>query len=526
MIKTILLITFTIATLVAFGQTVDTNFVDGRLYVKVEQSSSMDLANYNNSDPVLNQMMLDYQVSGMFQAFKTSSPVMNKIYRLEFANIQLVDNFITGLQALSYIEYAEKAPLFHLQFTPNDYSASEQYALELIEAENAWDIEQGSANVVVAIIDNGVNYNHEDIAPNRWENPGEIAGNGFDDDLNGYTDDKFGYDVADGDGDPAPPSNGDVPFVHGSHCAGIASARANNNTGVSGLGFNVSIMSVKATRDNTDGNTLSGAYEGVDYAISAGADIISMSFGSANSFLTFEVLVNEAQANGIMMVAAAGNDNTDEDYFPASYPYVFSVGATDQNDVRANFSNYGSNIDVMAPGVSIKSCFFQTTSSYGNLSGTSMSCPLVAGLAGLLMSYDSSLTVNEVKTFIRNGCDNIDAQNPDFTSDIGSGRINAFRSLQLAAGLSLEDLDTDNFTFSVYPNPSDDFFIFQPDQALPEPSELTLVDMSGKVALTESFGIVFPNTKLRVNHALLGSGVYIMNFTIGDFTARRRVVIQ
>ena len=358
-------------------------------------------------------MILDYDIQSMDHAFK-SPGALQKVHRVEFTEIADVAQLIADFETLPFIEYAEKAPLYHLQFTPNDLSTSAQYALDVIEAENAWDINKGSANVVIAIVDNGVNIDHEDLSGNLWVNSGEVPGNGFDDDLNGYTDDVNGYDAADRDGNPNPPAGAPFAFTHGSHCAGIATADTDNGVGIASIGYSVSLMSVKATRDNSDGNTLSAAFEGVDYALTAGADIISMSFGSSSGLSTWDVLINQAQTQGVLMVAAAGNDNSEDVFFPAGYDYVVSVGATDPNDNRASFSNYGSTIDVMAPGTNILSCLHDGNNNYVQLNGTSMACPLVAGLTGLLLSYDSSFSVQELKQFLASGCDNIDAQNPDF----------------------------------------------------------------------------------------------------------------
>ncbi len=503
------------------AQTVSPDFVDGRIYVKVLASSVMDLETYNNSNALLNQMIIDYDIQSMEHAFK-STGAMQKVYRIEFTDINDVDNLVSDFSTLPFIEYAEKAPLYHLQFTPNDLNTSTQYALDVINAESAWDIERGDANVVIAIVDNGVNINHEDL--NRWENSAEIANNGMDDDLNGYTDDKYGYDAADRDGDPTPPAGGAAAFVHGSHCAGISSANTDNATGIASIGYNVSIMSVKATRDDTDGNSLSAAFEGVDYALTAGADIVSMSFGSSSTLLTWDVIINQAQSQGVLLVAAAGNDNSSDLQYPAAYPYVMSVGATDQNDARASFSNYGETIDLMAPGQGILSLFFQSNSSYGTLSGTSMATPMVAGLAGLVLSYDSSLSVQELKDILTGGCDNIDAQNPGFEDGIGAGRINAFKSIQLAAGLTLEEINTDDFSFVLYPNPTEGNVFLMPEQTLPKASTVEIFDLNGQLVHEQSFGLTFEGAKLRLNTDKLETGVYLVNFIIDDFQQMKRFV--
>lgn len=506
------------------AQTVDTNFVDGRIYVKVKDQDPMDLSSYSGGVPLLDQMMTDFGISNMAHAFTTQTTAMQKVYRIEFSDIASVDALVSDFSSLSFVEYAEKAPLFYTTFTPNDYSSFNQYSLDVVNAEGAWDIEKGGAGITVAIIDNGVLTTHEDLSANIWENTGEVPNNGFDDDFNGYTDDVNGYDVADGDNDANPPSNGQVPFVHGTHCAGIAAARTNNGVGVASIGYDLKIIPVKCTEDNTEGNTLSSAYAGVDYALTVGADIISMSFGSSSGFLTWDILVNQAQMQGTFLVAAAGNDNTTEEFFPAAYPYVFSVGATDQNDKRASFSNYGSTIDVMAPGVSIRSTFFQSNSEYGNLSGTSMACPLVAGLAGLILSYDSSISVSDLKNFLRNGCDNIDAQNPNDVGQIGAGRINAQKSMQLAAGLEIGDIDEEDFAIELFPNPAQEKLRLRANQDLPEVSNISFIDLSGRQVKMTQLGIAFSGTTFTIDITDLSPGAYFFEYSIGDFRDLRRFI--
>ncbi|MCL4103839.1 UNVERIFIED_CONTAM: hypothetical protein GTU68_029156 [Idotea baltica] len=184
-------------------------------------------------------------------------------------------------------------------------------------------------------------------------------------------------------------------------------------------------MCVKSKLDATSGGSLQAPYQGVQYVIATGADVINMSWGGPSYSATYQALFNLAYANGIVNVAAAGNSSTSAPMYPASYDHVISVGATDPSDAKASFSNFGATIDVMAPGSNIYSTLAGSNSSYGNLSGTSMASPLVAGLAGLMLSYDPTLDPDGLEDCLENTCDNINALNPNFIGSIGAGRINA-----------------------------------------------------------------------------------------------------
>lgn len=423
----------------AKGQSVDSNFIDGWIYVKVKDTSGMDLTQYDQSNATLNQAIIGSQIDSMTRPFAKLNGSLDKTYRIHFRNYTGVEALITLFQKLPFVEYAEKAPLYRTSFTPGDLQGS-QWALKKIEAEKAWDITKGKSSVVIAIVDNAVNIDHEDLAANIWVNSGELAGNGIDDDLNGFTDDVNGYDVADGDANPRPPSGlaSSSPFTHGTLCAGIASAVSNNGVGIASLGYSVSIMAVKCSGDNAadEGRTIPGGYDGVYYAIRAGADVISLSWGGAGGiFITGENIVRAANQVGIVVLAAAGNSNSSEVFYPAGYSTVIAVGASDQNDKKASFSNYGTYLDIMAPGVSIQTTNSSSNTSYSSASGTSMSCPLTAALCGLILSQNSGLSPDEVKSTLLAGADNIDELNSGFTGKLGAGRINAFRSLNRSAGV-------------------------------------------------------------------------------------------
>ncbi len=496
------------------GQTVDSNYVDGIVYVKVYNSSLVNLAPYNFSDPGLNSLYTMYGIDTITRPFPGLNQTLDNTYRIYFQIISQIDSLIYDLEQLSYIEYAEKAPLYKTSYVPNDLQAS-QWALAKINAVQAWDFTTGTGDVKIAIVDNAVSTSHEDLIDNIWVNPGEIPGNGFDDDLNGYIDDINGWDVADNDNNPNPPgsSTNSSPFVHGTHCAGIASSTSNNGTGIASIGFNARIIAVKCSNDSSsdEGASLPNAYDGVYYAIQAGADIISMSWGGASGgFLTGENLMNTANSLGITLIAAAGNNNSDANHYPAAYTTVISVGSTNQTDQKSSFSNYGAFVDVMAPGTSIYSTLSGTNNAYGYLSGTSMACPLVAGLASLILSVEPGFSPSQVKSALENGCDNIDPLNPAYAGQLGAGRINAYKSLQNLVGLH----ETSFGNITVYPNPIEKGSPIHFYQSSSENLQsLEIIDMKGSVILKIQLSDSPGDYAISNN---LDSGIYQMLFMTDD----------
>ena len=267
---------------------------------------------------------------------------------------------------------------------------------EDIDARAAWELTTGSKDIKVALIDTGVDYNNPELKENIWQNQLEKDGlPGIDDDGNGYIDDIYGFDFINQDNDPIDEDG------HGSHCAGIIGA-VHNNGGIKGVMGQVKIMSLKFSTGGA--GTMDAALEAIDYAIEQGADIMSNSWGGAPKESILFDLLNLASEKGIFIVNAAGNSGNDSDRFPiypASYdiPGLMSVGATMGRGSKANFSNYGKEmVDVFAPGQNIYSTWYNR--SYKKKSGTSMSAPIVAGIAGLAKSLDPTISPTELKELI------------------------------------------------------------------------------------------------------------------------------
>jgi len=302
------------------------------------------------------------------------------------------------------VRYVEVDSVAQAVDVPNDPSFNVQWDMTKVQAPQAWGVTKGSQNVIIAILDTGIDVNHPDLA-------GKVVSS-----VN-FTDSSTAY------------ANGQS---HATHVAGIAAAITNNGVGIAGLGRNSSLMNVKVLGDNGYGY-YSWIAQGIIWAADHGADVINLSLGGSSASPTLENAVNYAWSKGVVVVAAAGNNGSTVPFYPADYTNCISVAATDYNDALASWSNHGSWVDVAAPGVSIYSCI--PGSQYGYMSGTSMASPHVAGLCGLVFSVASDTNGNgrindEVKSAVEASCDKVGI-------DVVSGRINAYRAVQLASTTSI-----------------------------------------------------------------------------------------
>jgi subtilisin family serine protease len=356
-------------------------------------------------------------------------------------------------QSNPFIEIAEPNYVYKSMYLPDDIDFSRQWALHNmgiedgiedadIDAPEAWDIQRGSPDIVVAIIDSGVLLSHPDLSANIWINPGEIPVNGIDDDGNGYIDDVVGWDfvtatdVYPGE-DGFPQDNDPTDFQgHGTHVAGIAAAVGDNNLNIAGVCMHCSIMPLRAgyKAPGSGGGVLlsSDILNAIYYAIQNGAHVINMSFGSVFESDSMRAAMELASSHGIVLVAAAGNFNwDDEKSYPAAYETVIAVGSTDKWDQRSIWSTFGAStfgyyIDLAAPGTDILSTYLNSSLYF--MSGTSMAAPHVAGAAGLLLSHRPWLTPEEVRAILVSTTDS-----KPFDEYIGSGRLNVHQALLMSA---------------------------------------------------------------------------------------------
>ncbi len=430
-----------------FAQGESTSFQSGKLYLKLQAESPIVIASVNavTKDPRLAELIQpfqDYGVSSVKRPFLgLHTAIFDRVYELEFSRVGESQGFISALEEITWIEYAEKVPLHRFELQPNDPNwSSVANHLKLIEADLAWDFHVGGG-AKVAIVDDAVQATHPDLAPNLWTNPLEIAGNGLDDDGNGYIDDVHGFDVADGDGDIQPPSNANGSFFsHGTHCAGIAAARTDNGLGIASVGYQTQLIGVKGTGDTDNPQFISNAYAGVVYATVAGADVISMSWSGNESSQTGYAIIREAHDRGIMLVAAAGNYGNDRVRYPAAYEEVLAVANTTVQDKKSSSSSFGDWVAISAPGTAIYSTV--AYNGYENKTGTSMSTPMVAGLLGLMKSYRPGLPKSYYEYFLLKTADYIDWLNPGFNGKLGSGRINARRAMEVLSNFCYPNADS------------------------------------------------------------------------------------
>ncbi|MCW4001514.1 MAG: S8 family serine peptidase [Candidatus Bathyarchaeota archaeon] len=321
-------------------------------------------------------------------------------------------SFVSQIQSLgSIVKYVEPNGKYSVASTPNDQYWSLQWGLRRVGADYAWNTTVGSGDLLVAVIDTGVDYTHPDLQAN-------YVG--------------LGYDFVNNDSDPLD------DFGHGTHCAGIIAATVNNTIGIAGVA-QVKIMAEKGLGAEGSGSYVSLA-NCIINATDAGADIISNSWGGSSASSLIEEAINYAIAHGALVIAAAGNENTDQPLYPAAYNGVVAVAASNVSDTKASFSNYGSWVDVSAPGVMIYSTMptyhvtmndqprFTTTYSYAN--GTSMACPVAAGVAALIWSRYPSMTAEFVREQLEATCD--DAGTPGFDNNFGYGIVNAQRGIEEA----------------------------------------------------------------------------------------------
>lgn len=303
------------------------------------------------------------------------------------------EDAVKNFEQLDTVEYAEPNVTFHASYVPNDPAYSKQYAPQKVGAEQAWDTTQSSSSVKIAVIDTGVDYYHPDLA-------GKVI---------------KGADFVDDDNDPIDENE------HGTHVAGIAAANTNNGVGIAGLAPKASILAVRVL-DAEGSGTLDDVAQGIRYAADQGAQVINLSLGGSLGTKTLEEAVNYAFSKGSVVVAAAGNSGVMLPSYPAFYSNAIAVAATDKNDQKASFSNFGTWVDIAAPGVDI----YSTTpnNQYASFSGTSMASPVVAGVAGLLAAQGKN--ASQIRAALEDTADPVTGTGTLFLN----GRVNAAKAVQ------------------------------------------------------------------------------------------------
>jgi len=355
------------------------------------------------------------------------------------------------LASMPEVATAEPNYIYHPHSVPNDPFATssglwgqgfqDQWGLHLAEVFPAWDKETQTNEVIVAVVDSGLDFNHPEMEGRFWMNPNEVVGNGIDDDSNGYVDDYRGWDFV------AETNSPTDTYGHGTCIAGIIGASANNVQGMAGISRHCKIMALKSGSSTCD---VAAAAEAILYAVDNGAQVINLSFGGNLRSSVLESAINYAHDHDVVVVASAGNDAaTSVPIYPADYVNTISVGASSHLDLRTDFSNHGYKVDFMAPGgsdggsgtgdtiVTLKTSSggIGTTvnSSYSRVRGTSFAGPFCCGVVAMMKNQRPGLTNDEIRSILRSSCDDIDASGWD--EQTSYGRINANRALTYVSGL-------------------------------------------------------------------------------------------
>lgn len=430
--KRIFLLAVALTSLSVQSQTVYENSQDGKLWIRLTEKFNnpkvsdqewreLEIARLS----FLPQFVSKYGVTGLSKPFHVlkDSKVLQRTYQIDFSDYGKVDQFIAELESTGHLDFAERVPLDELDYTPNDYTFSNNWHLGNINAQNAWNFSTGNSNIKIAITDNAIQRTHTDLSNDIWVNATENSGStGVDDDGNGYIDDIWGFDVADNDNNVNPST---TAWDHGTHVAGLAAATTDNNTGVAAIGFDCSIIPVKITQNSAPSSSVTHGYQGITYAIAAGADVINASWGGGSFSATSQAIIDNAYNAGIVVIGAAGNNGDIAPHYPAAYNHVIAVVNSNNSDAKVGSSTYGDWTDVSAPGSSVRST--EPTNTYGNKTGTSMASPVVAGLAGLMLSLNPNLTPDDIEHCMETTCD---PATGSFAPWMGAGRIDANAAMQ------------------------------------------------------------------------------------------------
>lgn len=395
-----------------------------------------------NSAQTLKNSLAKFSVSGAEQMYpqkgimQKGETLLNKIYLVQTYSKEDPAELAKKISKLSNVEWAEPKYVYRLTYSPNDslYVLKQQDYLKRVFADSAWDVTKGNSKVIIGIIDTGVDWNHPDLKPNILKDGG---GN------------MIGYDFGGLNGIPDNDPTEDYSSLnryHGTHVAGIADAVSDNKIGVASMGYGCSILPVKVTRD--DKRDAAGypyiyyGFEGIKYAVDHGAKVINCSWGGYSYSVYEQSVIDYAIAKGALVIASNGNDGIATPFYPASYNGVLSVGwLSSTSDKIFQDGNYGRTVKVFAPGTTIFSTWQRQPNSnqlYNAISGSSMSAPVVSGLAGLVFAKFPNYTPLQVEEQIRVTADNIDSANADSLKLLlGNGRINAYHAVSKTNAIAL-----------------------------------------------------------------------------------------
>ncbi len=403
-------------------------------------------------------------------------------------------------------------PLFSRQWglvNDGSFSLSPAIADADIDMEEAWDIEQGKSSIIVAVLDSGFKLDHSEFNGRIWNNSGESS-NGTDSDNNNYVDDVQGWDFVNQDNNPTDDHG------HGTNVAGIIGSNGDNGSGYAGVDWNCKMMIGKILDQNNSG-FYSWWIDAIYYAVDNGANVINMSVGGSGFSSGMETAVNYAYQNNVSIVVSMMNFDNDVPYYPAAYDNTIAVGSTNPNDNRTSpffwsstsGSNYGSHIDVVAPGNYIYGLNHNSNTNFNSYwGGTSQAAPLVAGLASLLLAQDPNRSPDDIRSIITSTAEdevssNTSEDTPGWDEYFGWGRINAFAALE---DFSVTTREIQESGFSIYPNPlsAKEKLVIEWEEENPENKQLTIYNTLGQIIHQEQVAPYQLQTMITLPEGSLG----------------------
>ena len=538
----------TFITKVHFSQE-NINYSKNQLIIKLKKESKINLKNCLIKQKFNHKGLDSLNRELKVQSIKsTGNKKQRDTYILNFKTEQNINQVIKLYQNSNLFEYVEPNYIGNgggqqglLQITPNDTYFSRQYGLHNdgsfalytsindadIDMDLGWDIEQGSQSITVAVLDAGAKLDHPEFSGRILTNPNETL-NGSDDDNNGYIDDIEGWDFANNDNDPTDDQG------HGTNVAGIIGANANNNIGYSGVDWNCKLMICKVIDENNSG-LYSWWIDAIYYAVDNGAKVINMSVGGSGFSTTMQTAIDYAYNNGVTVVACMMNTDNNVTYYPAGYQNTIAVGSTNPNDERSSpffwsatsGSNYGSHIDVVAPGNYIYGLNYLSNTNYNSYwGGTSQATPLVSGLSSLLLAQESNRSPDDIRTIIRNTAEdqvgNLSEDILGFDNYYGYGRINAHQALnQLQVDLS--EVNIESSKVSIFPNPSSGYIFVKSTKTY---NEINITNIFGSQLYRKE--LTTNSNSFKVDVSAFPKGIYLVNILgrDGKNITSKKVIIQ
>jgi hypothetical protein len=437
----------TLVILIALAPMVSADHVPGEIVFQVApEALPLTRAGgvLGSADPELSAVLSGLPLRGLERVFQARTPLaqemgLDRWFILRTDEDLDVPAWCAELRRCAAVLDAHPNYLVYAEELPNDPRVDDQWAIRVCEVEQAWDVTHGDASVAVAVIDGGYTFDHEDLVDTWWVNEDDPV-NGADDDGNGYVDDYRGWNFAYGNNDPTDDDNEN--FGHGTHVGGIVGAATNNGLGVAGMSWGAKVMVLKIMNAGGVGDVGKSA-QAIEYAADNGARVSNHSYGRRGQPAGVETAAVEyAYQKNLVMIAACGNDNLNASHWPSSYEEMLSVAAITDKGWKAGFSNYGPDIDVMAPGQKIWSTVM--SGGYDKAMGTSMASPEAAALAALIVSAEPGLSNQEVLERIMLTADDVYDDNPCYVGLLGTGRINYFNALTPDSRVWLDEVMFDD----------------------------------------------------------------------------------